>query len=104
MRIEKQDTEDDLLIDLYLPAILTGEYGDPDSPESILEKLKTVDGDGSGLDADMLDGKHSDDFILKKISLAGHMIVIAEDGEIADGGTLEEFKNEFNNNTSDSFK
>ena len=26
---------------------------------SILNKIKTVDGDGSGLDADLLDGKHA---------------------------------------------
>lgn len=29
---------------------------------SLLEKLKTVDGDGSGLDADLLDGKHASEF------------------------------------------
>lgn len=38
-----------------------------ETPLSILNKLKTVDGHGSGLDADMLDGKHATDF-----SLAGH--------------------------------
>lgn len=30
----------------------------------VLTKVKTVDGTGSGLDADLLDGKHSSDFIL----------------------------------------
>lgn len=35
------------------------------SAEEILDKLKTVDGEGSGLDADMLDGKHGSEFVLK---------------------------------------
>ena len=35
------------------------------SAEEILDKLKTVDGEGSGLDADMLDGKHASEFVLK---------------------------------------
>ena len=35
--------------------------------DSILTKIKTVDGDSSGLDADLLDGKHASDF-----SLDGH--------------------------------
>lgn len=33
------------------------------SAESILTKIKTVDGASSGLDADLLDGKHATDFI-----------------------------------------
>ena len=35
------------------------------SAEEILAKLKTVDGEGSGLDADMLDGKHGSEYVLK---------------------------------------
>jgi hypothetical protein len=31
-------------------------------PQDILEKLKTVDGEGSGLNADLLDGKDSTEF------------------------------------------
>ena len=37
------------------------------TPQEILSKIKTVDGSGSGLDADLLDGKHASDF-----SLVGH--------------------------------
>ena len=37
------------------------------TPEEILSKIKTVDGSGSGIDADLLDGKHASDF-----SLDGH--------------------------------
>ncbi|WP_353106274.1 pyocin knob domain-containing protein [Acetoanaerobium noterae] len=33
------------------------------SAESILTKIKTVDGASSGLDADLLDGKHATDFV-----------------------------------------
>ena len=35
-----------------------------DTAQSILTKLKTVDGSGSGLDADLLDGKSSADYVL----------------------------------------
>lgn len=38
----------------------------PDLPaQELLEKIKTVDGTGSGLDADQLDGKQADDFAPK---------------------------------------
>lgn len=36
--------------------------GAKDTAAEILEKLKTVDGTGSGLDADLLDGKHASEF------------------------------------------
>jgi hypothetical protein len=39
-----------------------GESGSPDEPEAVLEKLSTVDGDGSGLDADTLDGLEASEF------------------------------------------
>ncbi len=49
------------------------------SAEEILTKLKTVDGEGSGLDADTLDGKHGSEFALKEdiagISIDGDTIV-----------------------------
>ncbi|MBK5233186.1 MAG: tail fiber domain-containing protein [Thermoleophilia bacterium] len=40
----------------------TGEQGSPDAPQEILDKLLTVDGPGSGLNADLLDGLHAEDF------------------------------------------
>ena len=45
----------------------------------VLDKLKTVDGTGSGLDADKLDGKHANDFIQKidKITLPANTTVRA---------------------------
>lgn len=95
MNIEKHDSDSDLVLDLYLPNILTGKYGDTDTPESVLKKIKEVDGAGSGLDADLLDGKHAGDFILKNRRLSGRLVVVAEDGEIADGGDFNDFKEVF---------
>jgi len=37
----------------------------------VLSKLLTVDGSGSGLDADLLDGSHKTDFLLKADNLSG---------------------------------
>ena len=55
-------------VDKYVDAIL-GENETPEnlviSAQEILDKLKTVDGAGSGLDADLLDGKHASEFVLK---------------------------------------
>ncbi len=45
------------------PAGAEGGDGSPDGPEDILEKLAEVDGDESGLDADLLDGLHADRFM-----------------------------------------
>ena len=36
----------------------TNIQGSPDTPAQVLDKIKTVDGAGSGLDADLLDGQH----------------------------------------------
>ena len=51
------------------------------SAESILTKIKTVDGTSSGLDADLLDGKHATDF-----ALSAHTHAIATQAEV-DAGT-----------------
>ena len=40
----------------------TGPQGSPDTAAQVLTKIKTVDGSGSGLDADLLDGINSDRF------------------------------------------
>ena len=40
-----------------------GQDGSPDTPAQVIEKLKQVDGTGSDLDADTLDGKTSADFV-----------------------------------------
>lgn len=42
-----------------------GPAGSPDTPEQVLEKLKTVDGSGSGLDADLLGGTAANGYQLR---------------------------------------
>jgi hypothetical protein len=39
-----------------------GPAGSPDTPQQVLEKVKQVDGEGSGLDAELLDGLGASDF------------------------------------------
>jgi hypothetical protein len=48
-----------------------GANGSPDGGAQILAKLAGVDGSGSGLDADLLDGRPTDDFMLQGVSSAG---------------------------------
>jgi hypothetical protein len=45
------------------PAGPAGPAGSPDTPAQVLGKLSEVDGDGSGLDADSLDGRGADQFL-----------------------------------------
>lgn len=104
MRIEKHESEDDLILDLYFPEILTGIYGDPDQPAETLRRLKEVDGPGSGLDADLLDGLHAGSFLLRDAALEGRMAVVMADGGLGDGGSFGEFCSEFSNNTSELFR
>lgn len=40
----------------------TGPQGSADTPQEVLDELLTVDGPGSGLNADLLDGLHAEDF------------------------------------------
>ena len=47
----------------------TGPAGSPDSPADVLAKLTQVDGTGSGVDADSLDGKTADDFARRSAPL-----------------------------------
>lgn len=57
-----------------------GDKGDPGDDATVtaadvLSKLKTVDGSGSGVDADLLDGKHAADFALAGHSHTGNVLV-----------------------------
>ena len=45
------------------PAGPRGANGSPDSAAQVRSKLKTVDGPGSGIDADLLDGKQGSEFV-----------------------------------------
>jgi len=52
--------------------------GSPDTPEQVLDKLKQVDGPGSGLDADTVDGVHAAE-LLDRISALETKIATLED-------------------------
>lgn len=71
-------------VDKYVETILGGNETPENlviSAEEILDKLKTVDGEGSGLDADLLDGKHGSEYATKEdlddinIDISGETIV-----------------------------
>lgn len=98
MRIERHDSEEDLVMDLYFTNIIES------TSEQILEKLKAVDGAGSGLDADLVDGRHADAFVLKNNALSGRIMVVAGDGEIADGGNYDEFVAAFSDSSPGMFR
>lgn len=96
---ECMDFDSSLEMDLYFPHIITedgGGGGSSMSGREILEKLKEVDGDGSGLDADTLDGKHADEFLTGADFPAGEVIVGTETGKPAGGGRFEDFERGFN--------
>jgi len=40
-----------------------GQNGSPETPQQVLEKVKQVDGEGSGLDAELLDGSSANAFV-----------------------------------------
>jgi hypothetical protein len=52
----------------------TGPAGSPDTPAQVRDKLATVDGAGSGLDADSLDGQDSPSFVRGADSVGGAQI------------------------------
>ena len=49
-----------------------GSNGSPDTPQQILDKLVSVDGSGTGLDADKLDGRDSSEFLTQAIADASY--------------------------------
>jgi hypothetical protein len=65
-----------------------GPSGSPDTPAQVLAKLSTVDGAGSGLDADLFDGLESSAFQLRVTGTCGsgqYMQTIAADGSVTCG-------------------
>ena len=74
-----------------------GANGSPDTPAQVLAKLITVDGAGSGLDADLLDGMNSTAFlytlptasttVLGGVKVDGSTVTIASGVISAPGGT-----------------
>lgn len=95
LEIEFQENSSVLLMDLYIPEVLAGKDADEITPEKLHEKLLEIDGEGSGIDADTVDGKHARDLFVKDPSLVGRVVVGAADGGPADGGSYEEFTTAF---------
>lgn len=95
LEIEFQEDSRVLLMDLYIPEVLAGKDADEITGEKLHEKLLEIDGEGSGIDADTVDGKHARDLFVKDPLLAGRVVVGAADGGPADGGNYEEFTEAF---------
>src|SRR5215212_2329535 len=70
------------------PQGVVGPAGSPDSPQQVLSKLTQVDGAGSGLDADTLDGLQASAFQLAltgSCPLGQYIRVVAQDGTVTCG-------------------
>lgn len=91
LEIVLQEDSSVLLMDLFIPEVLAGKDADEITSEKLHEKLLEIDGEGSGLDADTVDGKHARDLFVKNPLLAGRVVVGAADGGPGDGGNYEEF-------------
>jgi hypothetical protein len=48
-----------------------GQNGSPDTPQQVLDKLKQVDGVGSGLDSDSIDGLSAPDLVTRSVFTTG---------------------------------
>lgn len=86
-----QESDDALVMDLYFPNVFEGTI----TSGVLLEKLREVDGESSGLDADLLDGHHASAFFMKDETLAGKILFGDQDGGATDGGSLSNFKAAF---------
>lgn len=91
LEIVLQEDSSVLLMDLFIPEVLAGKDADEITSEKLHEKLLEIDGEGSGLDADTVDGKHARDLFVKNPLLAGRVVVGTTDGGPGDGGNYEEF-------------
>lgn len=91
LEIVLQEDSSVLMMDLYMPEVLVGKDADEITSEKLHEMLLKIDGEGSGIDADMVDGKHARDLFVKNPLLADRVVVGAADGGPADGGSYEEF-------------
>lgn len=69
----------------YLKLAVGNGGGGGDTAQVILEKLKTVDGQGSGLDADFLDGLSAQDFWKKTDTLPGNGGGTSSNADTLDG-------------------
>lgn len=104
MNIVRRESEEDLMMDLYFPNIIKGLDADEIDDGKFLNKIKEVDGEGSGIDADLLDGNHASAFMRRNGVFAGRVAVVGVDGDVTDGGSYDEFEKEFNNNVSEDLR
>ena len=67
-----------------------GANGSPDTPQDVLAKLVQVDGSGSALDADRLDGLNSGDFVRNNAAAVRDLVVQADGaGSGVDADTVD---------------
>ena len=59
------------------------------TPANLLERIRTVDGEGSGLDADTLDGIHKQDLYLTPEQLLAAMVTVDGAGSGLDADRLD---------------
>ncbi len=96
LELEVVNEDSQLVMDLFFPYIIRGKDAMEMSANELLEKLKEVDGAGSGLDADTLDGKSSEDFLLNNSLPQDEVVVGGGDGAPVGGGSFSDFTNSFN--------
>ena len=97
LQIDLQESDEVLAMDLYFPNLIKGKDGEEIVGKRLLREIQAIDGEGSGIDADTLDGWHASAFLLKRQELAGRLLAANADGELADGGNADEFKEAFIN-------
>ena len=98
LELEVVNDDSQLVMDLFFPNIIRGRDAGDISGDELLDLIKEVDGEGSGLDADTLDGKDASDFLSIGDLPAGEVVVGSEDCGVAGGGGFSDFENAFNDN------
>lgn len=98
LELEIVNDDSQLELDLFFPNIIMGKDAGEISSEDLLNKIKEVDGPGSGLDADTLDGKEAAEFLTNSDFPNGEVIVGGGAGsKPTGGGSFSEFRSAFNN-------
>lgn len=105
MKIIKQNSESDLIMDLYLPNIIRGRDGETpfigkNGNWWIGERDTGVN--AAGLSQDQVEAL--DDMLVKDYRLAGQVAVVGGDGQLTGGGNFEEFVDGFDKIVCDCLK